>query len=164
MKRTETPRDLFFDQLRDIYSMEMQLLDAFPDLVRLTTHPPLRNLVAGYLAGLEVKAVKIGEIFRRFDVKIGDDKCKAVEGLVAGGESHLREVGNTATRDLMMIAHCLRITRYATAACEITRRLADRLALEREAGELATLLDDEERAAGSLMALEPEIFQAASVS
>lgn len=164
MKTTESPHDLFFDQLRDMLSMEMQVLEALPELIRLCHHQSLRDLLMRHLGQVEVHLTDIAAVFTRFPRSPGSDKCKAVEGLVEGGEVHLKAVSHQPTRDLMMIAHCLRITHYAIAACEITGRLAERLGLLREARTLATILAREKETAKTLLDLEPGIFHLANLS
>lgn len=158
MKTTETPRDLFFDQLHDIYSMETQLGESFPMLATMVQHQGLRQLLLHHANETDVQRAEILKIFQRYGVPVGNDKSKAIAGLIEGGDAHLKSVEDPRTRDLMMIAHCLRIAHYEMAAYEITTRLAERLELKTEAAILGTLLMQEERIAEILMELEPAIF------
>jgi ferritin-like metal-binding protein YciE len=61
----------------------------------------------------------------------------------------------------MMIAHCLRIEFYEMAAYEFTTLLAGRLGLMGEPGLLSELLAEEKDMANALMALEPDLYEAA---
>jgi ferritin-like metal-binding protein YciE len=160
-KKILTPHDLFFDQLRDLYSMEDQLCDAMPTLAALSSEPGLRATIQEHSSETTAQFSEILCIFDRHGVPTGDDKCQAMSGLIQGGESHLEKVPNKATRDLMMIAHCLRIEHYELAAYEITRRLASRLGFMMEVGVLSELLEQEQRMAATLLQLEPDIFELA---
>jgi ferritin-like metal-binding protein YciE len=81
--------------------------------------------------------------------------------LLEGGDSHLAAARMPATRDLMMIAHCLRIEHYEIAAYEITTRLAERLGLDLEGQALSELLAEEDRVINLLHELEPSIYSKA---
>ncbi len=164
MQTTDSPNDLFFDQLRDIHSMEVQLIEALPRLIKLTGHPSLRELITDRLEEVEFQNADVVEIFRRHQVPPGSDKCKAIAGLIEGGEAHLEAVPHEPTRDLMMVAHCLRICYYAIAACEITHRLAGRLGMSGEAETLEIILSQENDAAEELLSLEFELFEEAHLT
>lgn len=158
-----TTLDFFFDQLRDIYSMEVQLCESLPHLVALTTHEPLRALLEGHAHQNCNQIAEIAAIFERHGKSPGNDKCMAMEGLISGGTIHLEGVENPYLRDLMMIAHCHRIEHYEMAAYEITTLLSGRLGLSREPGILSELLADEKDMAAALMLLEPELFEIAQL-
>ncbi len=161
MTSLQTPLDLFFDQLRDIHSMESQLCDSLPELAALSSDGGLRDAIAAHSHETDRQLEFILEIFERHRVPVGKDKCKAIAGLIAGGDSHLESAKNPHTRDLMMVAHCLRIEHYEIAAYEITSRLADRLGLELEANLLNELMAQEMEMARWLTEFEPYLFQSA---
>ena len=157
----ETPIELFFDQLRDIHSMEDQLCEAVPPLVSLCTNDGLRELIAGHARQGARQRAEVSAIFEWHGEAAGD-RCKAMAGLIEGGAAHLEGVRSAHSRDLMMIAHCLRVNYYAMAAYEFTILLAGRLGLKREVGVLRRFLADEKKMAMALMLLEPGVFDTAS--
>lgn len=141
--------------------MEVQLCKSMPHLVSLCTNEELRDLIVGH-AQLDCHQIEeIAMIFERRGESPGDDKCKAMAGLIEGGTDHLESVRSPHTRDLMMIAHCLRVEYYEMAACEITTLLSGRLGLMREPGILSELLAEEKHMAAALKQLEPDIFEIA---
>lgn len=141
--------------------MEIQLCESMPHLVALSTHVGLRDLIAAHAHQNCDQIEEIAEIFGRYGETPGDDKCRAMEGLIEGGTAHLEGVQCPHTRDLMMIAHCLRVEFYEMAAYEFTTLLSGRLGLLREPAILSELLAEEKEMAAALMELEPELFQAA---
>lgn len=159
---TNTPLQLFFDQLRDLHSMEVQLGESMSDLVSLCDNESLRGLLASHAYQNGNHIAEITAIFERHGESPGGDKCKAIEGLIEGGCTHLKAVPSPHTRDLMMIAHCLRIESYEMAAYEFTALLSRRLELMREAEILGGLLAEEKDMASALLLLEPHIFEAAN--
>lgn len=163
MKPTvNNPRDLFFDQLNDIYSMEVQICRTMPRLVALCENESLRELLEIHAQQNVVQITEIVEIFQRHDRTQGDDRCMAITGLIEGGNAHLEAVEVPHTRDLMMIAHCLRIEYYEVAAYQITIRLAGRLGTKHETEILSELLEEERDMAHLLLKCEPELFNIAN--
>ena len=159
--KTKTPLDLFFDQLRDLYSAETQLSESLPKLVTMTSCPELRELLLNHSEQTNQQQTRLLGIFDHHGVAPGTDKCKAMEGLIEGGEAHLRNVDEPRTRDLMMIAHCLRVEYYEIAAYGITHRLGERLGFADEAAVLKQMLSEEEGAARGLRILECSVFDLA---
>ncbi|MBX3743630.1 MAG: DUF892 family protein [Akkermansiaceae bacterium] len=157
-----SPTDLFFDQMKDLRSMTSQLSGHLPALVAATTDDGLRALLGDYSQGVVLHHEEIMDLFRRHDREPGSDKCKAIAGLIEGGNAHIASVADPGTRDLMIIAHVLRVFAYGDAACEITSRLAGQLGLAGDAGVLLGMQQAAQRAAEDLLALQPPVFQTAS--
>ena len=156
--KVNTPIDLLYDQLRDLYSMEIQLAASMPFLAESANHQGLQEQLTKQSNRTYRRKAQLIDIFRRFDIELGTDKCLAIEGLIKGGDSHLANAEDPSTRDLMLIAHCLRIAHYGIAAYGITSRLADSLAFVEDANLLSTLAFEEEDAVQRLKHLEPVIF------
>ena len=141
--------------------MEVQLCESMPDLVSLCTNEELRELIVSHAHQNCEQIVEIVAIFDRYGEATGHDKCMAMSGLIEGGTAHLKAVRCPHTRDLMMIAHCLRIECYEIAAYSFTALLSGRLGLKREPEILSELLAEEQDMAAVLRLLEPELFQTA---
>lgn len=158
---TKTPHDLLFDQLRDLHSAESQILSSLPGLAARAAYPPLCALITGHAGQTRRQLEMLISVFDRHGMEPGNDKCKAMEGLIAGGDAHLDQVQVPQTRDLMLTAHCARIEHYEIAGYGIAVRLAQRLGLQEEAAILEAILKEELAAARGLEALEPALFQLA---
>lgn len=158
--KTDSLRDLFFDQLHDILSMESQLVSAMPRLVPLCHDRDLRELVSEHAAETVQHRAAVIQILEDNGVDIEDDECKAMAGLIEGGEEHLNQVDEPHTRDMMMIAHCLRIEHYEIAAYEITIRLGEWLGMHADVEKLQGTLHQERAAARSLDEMESHLLEA----
>jgi ferritin-like metal-binding protein YciE len=161
-KRVNSPADLVFDQLRDLYSMEEQINRHLPELVEMTTDETLRAHLIAHSQETGAQLDILLDLFRRHDETPGNDASKAIAGLIEGGSSHLEGVEDPSTRDLMVIAHCLRLEHYEIAAYDITSRLAGQLGWPEEAGILLGSLEQERAAAEGLLPLQPTVFEAAN--
>lgn len=153
-----SPTDLFFDQLRDLYSVESQVILTLPDLAEHASNPTLRNLFLEHEgASLRHKEI-VTAIFERHGVDPGGDICKAVKGLIDGGNEHLAKAEDPMVRDLLLIAHCGRIEHYEIAAYRFTTSLAESIGFSRDAAELGEILQEEEQTARRLATAGAELF------
>jgi len=105
-------------------------------------------LIASHSQQNRNQILEIAAIFERHGEAPGHDKCKAMEGLIEGGTAHLEQVRSPQIRDLMMIAHCLRIDFYETAAYGFTALLDGRVGLACEPAILSESLTEEDDLSG----------------
>jgi ferritin-like metal-binding protein YciE len=132
--------DVFFDQLKDLKSATQQTGNSLPDLIRWATHDELRDKLMAYAAVTHAHLEQIRVIFEGHSVDPGDDLCKAMAGLIDGGNSHLEMAADAAVRDHLLIAHCHRIGHYLQAAAEFTLGIARKCELSAEADALAGMV------------------------
>jgi ferritin-like metal-binding protein YciE len=156
------PRELYFDQLREIHSVEIQLCEAMPHLVSMCTNEELRDLLTNHARENCNQIAELGDILERHDEMPARDKCRAMAELLREGASRLESIRSPHTRDLMMLAHCLKIEHFEMADYELTSLLSGRLGLVREPEILSELFADEMEMAAALMELEPDIFSIAN--
>ena len=156
------PLKLFFDQLRYLYSLEVLLSESMPRLFSLCTNEDLCDLLLSHAHQNCAQIAEIFSIFERYGESPGDDTCKEMAGLIERGTAHLEQVRSPHTRDLMMIAHCLRVEYYEIGTYKFTALLSGRLRLMREPVILIELLTEEKDMAAALMQLEPDIFETAN--
>ncbi|MES2466403.1 MAG: DUF892 family protein [Verrucomicrobiota bacterium] len=157
-----TPENLLFDQLQDLHSVESQLLDSLPTLVPRISFAPLVVHMNHHLGETRHHWEVVTRILRENGFEPGKDRCLAMEGLIKGGDAHLDEVDVPAIRDLMVVAHCLRIEHYEIAAYSITAVLARKMQFFEEAEELEAILAQEQTASSKLQSMEDEIFRIAA--
>ena len=164
MKSVTNPTDLYLDQLSDLHSMESQLDLSLPKLAPTAAHPQLRAILMKHAKESDTHARRLRGIFKKHGRPAHADKCKAIEGLISGGEAHLAAAREPHTRDLMMIAHFLRVEHYEIAAYGITGKLATSLGFREDAATLSDILAEEIRTARLLGDIQPEVFAAATAA
>lgn len=160
--KTETSRDLFFDQLQDLFSVESQLQISLPTVAGRAEDERLAALISNHVPETSKQLDAVARILTHHGYSPGGDICQAMEGLIAGGDAHFDRVEVATTRDLMIIAHCLRIEHYEVAAYTITSSLARQLGFEEEARVLRAILDQEQQAVERLLHLQPILFELAT--
>lgn len=154
----DNPYDLLFDQLRDIHDFECQLSPSFTELAVRATWPDLGVLLQDHGRECDRQRDRVRGIFSRHGVPIGDDRCKAIEGLIEGGNKHLDEATDPQVVDLLLVAHCNRIKHYEIAAYSFTASLADCLGYKEDAAVLEQSLGEEHEVKQALAQCAANVF------
>ena len=85
-------KELYIDELRDIYNAENQLTKALPKLAKAATSEELRAV--GFEEHLEQTrghVERLDQIFKGLGEKPTGKKCKGMEGLIEEGSEMIKE-------------------------------------------------------------------------
>jgi ferritin-like metal-binding protein YciE len=129
-------RDLYIDELRDLYDAENQLIKALPKMAEAATSAQLRSGFEEHLEQTRGHAQRIEEIFNELGEKAKRKKCKGMQGLVKEGEDLVGDFEGDVL-DAALISAAQRVEHYEIAAYGTVRTFANILG-DKEA---ATLLD-----------------------
>jgi len=139
----QTLRELYVDELKDIFSAESQILQALPKMVQSATAPNLKKGFQDHLEQSRGHVQRLEQIFKELDEKPGNKKCKGMEGLLKEGEEVMTKLTDPEVRDAALISAAQRVEHYEMAAYGTVRTYAKTLG-EREASQtLQTTLDEE---------------------
>jgi ferritin-like metal-binding protein YciE len=162
MMEIDDLRDLFVDQLKDLYGAEKQIIKALPKMAKKARSPKLARAFEEHLEETRAQAERLERIFEHLDVSAKAKKCKGMEGILEEGED---DIDNTegGARDAVMIAAAQRVEHYEMAGYGTVRTFARMLGDDWSAGLLQQTLDEEGRTDKKLTALaESEINLAAA--
>ena len=139
-----TLKDLYIDQLQDIYSANKQSLAATRKLVDAASHQDLKAALQRGVEGIERGRDMVGAIVKRHDEDPTDEFCKGMEGLVKEVHAHVLDAdfSDNDVRDAMIITQYQRMTHYGLAGYGCVVAFAKRLGLPDDAEELQTCLDN----------------------
>ena len=85
--KIESLRDLYVEQLQDLYNAEQQLIKALPKMAMAASSEDLKAAFEEHLEKTHGHAQRIETICEQMGKKANGKKCKAMEGLVKeGGE------------------------------------------------------------------------------
>jgi ferritin-like metal-binding protein YciE len=143
-------RDLFIEELRDLYSAENQLIKALPKMAAAATDSQLKQAFADHLEQTENHAARLEQIFETLDEKPTGETCQAMEGLIKEGSQMINADGDSVVIDSGLIGAAQRVEHYEMAGYGTARSLAQRLG-ENEAVELLQETLDEESEADTLL-------------
>ena len=137
-------REVFLDELADLYDAEKQLVKALPKMARAAEHEDLRTAFESHLEQTEQHVNRLEQVFEQFGEKPRGKKCKAMQGLVEEGQELIKEKEG----DAALICAAQKVEHYEIAAYGSLQAWA-RLMQEEEAAELLGETLEEEKAANA---------------
>ena len=150
-------RDLFLEQLRDLYDAENQLVDALPRMAAAASHEELRNAFSHHLKETMMQVGRLEKVFDILNVPPARKECKAMKGLIKEGEEILQNYGDPAVKDAALIAAAQRVEHYEISGYGTLRTFADRLDLDEIEDLLQQTLDEEAAADEKLTAVAESV-------
>ncbi|MEO0746703.1 MAG: DUF892 family protein, partial [Pseudomonadota bacterium] len=98
-------KDVYIDQLQDIYSACEQSRDVTKDLAQAATNQSLKNALNRGVSGIERGMETVADIVKAHDADPEGEHCKGMEGLVNEAHAHAieEEFGDDDARDAMII-------------------------------------------------------------
>jgi ferritin-like metal-binding protein YciE len=122
-------RELYIDELKDLYSAENQLVKALPKLAKAATSDELRQGFEEHLEQTKEHVQRLEEIFEMLNESGKGKKCAGMEGLVKEGAEVMEEDFEGATMDAALIGAAQRVEHYEIAAygtaCEFANILGE---------------------------------------
>jgi ferritin-like metal-binding protein YciE len=139
-------KELYIDELRDIYNAENQLTKALPKMAKAATSEDLRSGFEEHLQQTKDHIERLEQIFTKIGEKPTGKKCKGMEGLIEEGKEMIEEEElEGEALDAGLISAAQRVEHYEIAAYGCVRTYANLLG-ETDAAELleATLKEEKE--------------------
>jgi ferritin-like metal-binding protein YciE len=149
----ENLRDLYIDELKDLYSAEKQLLKALPKMAKNATNPELKKAFTDHLAQTETQVERLEEIFESLEVSPRGKKCVGMEGLIEEASELLEEDAVPDVLDAGLISKAQHVEHYEIAGYGTVRTYALTLGEAQHAQLLQQTLDEEEQTDQLLSAL-----------
>ena len=144
--KTQTLDKLFIDQLEDMYSSEIQILDSLPKLIRLASFPKLKEALSNHLKETENQVERIEKILEILDIPIKEKHCEAMEGILKEGGELVKNKNKSAALDAAIISAAQKVEHYEIAAYGSVRTFADMLGYKDAAQLLQKTLEEEKAA------------------
>jgi len=139
----DTLKDLYVEQLRDLYSAENQILKALPKMEKAASHEELRAAFEEHRQVTERQVERLDRIFEDLGERATGHHCKGMEGLLKEGDEMVQEKGDESTIDAGLIAAAQRVEHYEIAGYGTVRTYAERLGFSEHAELLQRTLDEE---------------------
>ncbi|WP_299567738.1 ferritin-like domain-containing protein [uncultured Sulfitobacter sp.] len=137
-------RDVYLDQIQDLYSACKQSLDITTELGRAASDKELSEALIAGANGISEGMDALKSLCATHDINPDGEHCKGMEGLAREARAHALDgsFGDDATRDAMIITQYQRTVHYALAGYGCLVAFANRLGLDEDAGILEKLLDN----------------------
>lgn len=139
-----TLKDLYIDQLQDLYSANRQALQAARELGEAASSTQLTRALEAGAEGIEEGMGQIKSLIEYHNANPRGEHCRGMEGLVAEARAHGVEAdfADADVRDASIIAQYQRMTHYGISGYGTVAAFARRLGLEEDARVLAKCLED----------------------
>jgi len=153
----KTLKDLFLDELGDIYDAERRTAKALPKIAKAATCDDLKGVLLSHYEETEAHVTKIEEIFDCFDTKARARTCGATIGLLEEGDELMEDYKGSPAINAALISLAQKIEHHEMAHYGCLREWAAMLDNKEAAGLLQEILDEEKAANDALTDLAREI-------
>lgn len=149
--------DAFYDELRDVLSAEKQLTKALPKMAKKASSPDLKKAFDDHLKETERHVERVEKAFEETGKAARAKTCEAMKGLIEEGEELMKEDGEPAVKDAVMIAAAQKVEHYEIATYGTLCTWAERLGYSNALELLKQNCDEEEAADKKLSQLAKSI-------
>lgn len=154
---SERLKDLYIDELKDLYSAETQLVRALPKMAKAATSEKLRQGFEEHLEQTKGHVLRLEKVFKAMGESPKGKKCKGMEGLVEEGAEVIDEDFEGSLMDAALIGAAQRVEHYEIAAYGTVCAFAEELGETEHASLLAKTLQEEKITDEKLTELAQEI-------
>src|ERR1700732_1901166 len=102
-------KELYIDELKDIYNAENQLIKALPNMASAESSEELRSGFEEHLEQTKGHVSRLEQIFESLGESPKGKKCKGMEGLVEEGSEMIEEDFEVSVKDSGLIGAAQRV-------------------------------------------------------
>lgn len=139
----ETLKDLYIEELKDLYSAEKQLTKALPKMAKAATHPELQQAFRTHLKETAQHIERLERICADLGVSPRGKKCVGMEGLIEEGNELIKDKPDEDVLDAGLINKAQHVEHYEIAGYGTVRTYARQLGFDEQADLLQQTLDEE---------------------
>jgi ferritin-like metal-binding protein YciE len=150
-------KDLYVDELRDLYDSEKQLIKALPKMVKAAYSAELRSGFEQHWEQTKGHASRLEQILQGLGEPVKGKKCKGMQGIVAEGGEAISEGFEGPLMDAALISAAQRVEHYEIAGYGTVHAFALVLGEEEAASLLEQTLQEEKETDETLTQLSADI-------
>jgi len=149
----KTLKDLFLDELADMYDAEQRIVKALPKLAKAATCADLKAALQSHLKETEGHVKKLEQVFQCFDQDAEAETCEATKGLLEEGDEIAAEFKGSPALNAALIAAAQKVEHYEMASYGCLHEWAGLLGNPKAAALLEEILNEEKSANQTLTKL-----------
>jgi len=139
-------KELFVEELKDIYWAEKHLTKALPKMKKAATSEELATAFEDHLVVTEKQIERVEQVFEMLDMTPRAKKCEAMDGLVKEAQNVIEELPKgSAVIDAGLIIAGQKVEHYEIAAYGSLVQLAKTMGENKIANLLQLTLDEEKQ-------------------
>ena len=139
----ETLKDLYVEELKDLYSAEKQIIKGLAKMSKAANHPELKQAFTRHQEMTEKHVERLERICADLDVSPRGKKCVGMDGLIEEATELIKEKPEPDVLDAGLIAAAQHVEHYEMAGYGCVRTYARQLGFADQAELLQTTLDEE---------------------
>lgn len=139
----ESLRDLYIDELKDLWSAEKQILKALPRMAKAASSAELKRGFREHERQTREQVKRIERIMKRLGASPRGKKCVGMEGLLEEGAELIKEKPEPDVLDAGLISAAQHVEHYEMAGYGTVRTWANLLGYDDHASLLQQTLDEE---------------------
>lgn len=143
--KLESLRELFVEELKDLYSAENQIIKALPKMIKASSSEDLKTGFAKHLEQTKEHVSRLEKIFAELEESPKGKKCHGMEGLLEEGKELMEEDAEPEVLDAGLIAAAQHVEHYEIAGYGCVRTYAELLGKKGMAQLLQKTLDEEKQ-------------------
>ena len=155
-------RELYIDELKDLYNAESQLLKALPKMAKAASSGELRQGFEEHLEQTKGQLQRLEQIFQKLGESPKGKKCRGMEGLIEEGSEVMEQDFDGAVKDAALIGAAQRVEHYEIAGYGTVRSIAETLGEDDHVSLLEETLEEEKETDEKLTHLAEQINKEAS--
>jgi ferritin-like metal-binding protein YciE len=149
-EESESLRELFLHELKDIYWAEKELVKALPKMIKKASTPELADAITKHLDETHNHVERLEAVFEALGEKAKAEKCEGMKGLLDEAEEIVGEYGEGKVRDAAIIASAQKVEHYEISAYGTLIAFARNLGQDDVLKHLQDTLDEEKAADATL--------------
>lgn len=155
-------KELFIDEMKDIYWAEQHLVKALPKMIKAATSEDLKQTITDHLEQTKNHVSRLERAFESIGEKAKAVKCEAMAGLLKEAEELLTETDKgTEVRDVAIISAAQKVEHYEIASYGTLKTLAGNLGFTDAASLFSETLEEEKTADQLLSEVADTVNEAA---
>ena len=139
-------RDLFVDELKDIYWAEKALTKAIPKMIKNASDEELAAALTDHLQVTEGHVSRLEQVFEAIGEKAVAKKCEAMNGLIKEAGEIMQDTAKGTVRDAGIISAGQKVEHYEIATYGTLAAFAKTLGEDEAAELLLETLNEEKEA------------------
>lgn len=146
----KTLKDLFMDELADMYDAEHRIIKALPKMAKAATCPDLKKAIHSHLKETKGQVSKLDKVFKSFGRKAKGQTCEATVGLLREGDEIAAKFKGSPAINAALISAAQKVEHYEIASYGCLHAWAGLLGNHEAARLLNQILEEEKGADKSL--------------
>jgi ferritin-like metal-binding protein YciE len=131
--RNQDLHDLFVVELADLYNSENQIIESFPNLIKLVSLPDLKETLTKNLRETENQAKRLERIISILNLEVSENTSEVLQGLFQQAQTLTQNKPKSPTLDAAIISAAQKLKHYKIASYRTLHNFAKQLSFDNEA-------------------------------